>query len=232
MAGGRGGFPMPAVGALSALASCPEDYYPVSGQCCPNGYFKFTSMIAYQTPCFSSFKSKMTPPPVTVGMVNNPTDTSKPTSAINNVAWAMGYNLTEPSSSGLSQGATIGIGVGAGVFGLALVALLAVVFIRIRRSKQAALQEQHLSANNAHPGTTYPPGYTAPHIPSPPMSPPAAMGSPQMQQYQPPPQTMPKQQYSAGSWNQGYGDYGQPSQYEQQQGLQQPGVYDQGSYRH
>ena len=194
-----------------------------------SGFYKFTSMIAYQTPCFSSFSSKMTPPPVTVGMVNNPTDTSKPTSAINNLAWAMGYNLTEPSSSGLSQGATIGIGVGAGVFALAVIALLAFVFIRIRRNKQAALQEQRVSEHDANPGTTYTPGYAAPHPSSPPMSSPAAMGSPQMHQYQPPAQPQP--QYGAGNWNQGYSDYGLTNPHEQQQGLQQPGVYDQGSYR-
>lgn len=174
-----------------------------------SGFFKFTTQIAYQTPCFSSFKAKMTPPPVTLGLPNNPTDLSKPTSAINNLVWAMGYNMTEPSS-GLSQAATIGIGVGAGVFGIALIGLLAVVFIRIRRSKKAALAER-----NADGGTVPP-------------------ASPPMQQYhhsQVPglAQQQQQQQYNRGSsWNQGYGDYGQ---YDLQPQQQPPGVYDNGYRR-
>lgn len=35
VAGGGGGFPTPAANALSALTACPDDYYPISGQCCP-----------------------------------------------------------------------------------------------------------------------------------------------------------------------------------------------------
>ncbi|KAM7187446.1 hypothetical protein V8F20_010971 [Naviculisporaceae sp. PSN 640] len=231
VAGEQGGFPTPAAHALSALTACPDDYYPVSGQCCPVGYFKFTKRIAYQTPCFSSFKGKMTPPPVTLGLPNNPTDISKPTSAINNLVWAMGYNMTQ-QSSGLSQAATIGIGVGAGVFGIALIALLAIVFIRIRRSKKAALADQSTPENEPQPGTTYSQGYAAPpQSLSPPHSPPATH-MPSMQQYQQQPQVQhqQQQQYNVGNWNQGYGDYGQYEQ-QKQYGYQQREVYDQG-YRH
>lgn len=169
----------------------------------------------------------MTIPPVTLGLPNNPTDLSKPTSAINNLVWAMGYNMTQ-ESSGLSQAATIGIGVGAGVFGIALVGLLAMVFIRIRRSKKAALADQATSENEPQSGTTYSQGYTAPpQSLSPPHSPPGNH-TPQMQQYQ----HQPQQQYHAGSWNQGYGDYGQYDEQQQHQyGYQQPAVHDQGYRR-
>ncbi|KAK3322978.1 hypothetical protein B0H66DRAFT_446451, partial [Apodospora peruviana] len=140
VAGPPGQFPMPADNVQGLLSSCPEDYYPVSGQCCPNGFFKFTSKIAHQTPCFSSLGDTTITRPraIIAGGSDNPTDSARPTSAIVNVVWAMGYNMTATESGGLSKGATIGIGVGAGVFAIALVALLAVVFVRIRRSKKAA----------------------------------------------------------------------------------------------
>ncbi|KAM7188897.1 hypothetical protein V8F33_010344 [Rhypophila sp. PSN 637] len=244
VAGVGGGFPTPAVNALSALTACPDDYYPVSGQCCPNGYFKFTTQIAYQTPCFSSFKAELTPPPVTVGLPNNPTDMSKPTSAINNLVWAMGYNMTQ-TSSGLSQAATIGIGVGASVFGIAVIGLLAMVFIRIRRSKKAALEEQRIhsvASEQQHQQEPYHKGGYAPPMQqnlSPPASPPAhghGFGSgpqiPQQQGWQHQPQVsevQQQQQYHAGSWNQGYGDNGQYKTHGY--GYQQPGGYDQGYRR-
>lgn len=180
VAGGPGHFPIPANGVQALLSRCPDDYYSVSGQCCPNGFYKFTSKIAFQTPCFSSLNGKITPPVLTAGLAGNPTDTSLPTSAVINVAWAMGYNVTSGSTPPLSKGAAIGVGVGAGVFAIALVALTVWVFMRVRRNKRNAAAPQpepvedayHDQEPKASPstGVTYPQGYS----PAPPLSPPVS----------------------------------------------------------
>ncbi|KAK0639748.1 hypothetical protein B0T16DRAFT_463392 [Cercophora newfieldiana] len=180
VAGGPGRFPIPANGVQALLSRCPDDYYSVSGQCCPNGFYKFTSKIAYQTPCFSSLNAKITPPELTAGLAGNPTDTSLPTSAVINVAWAMGYNVSAEATPPLSKGAAIGVGVGAGVFGIALVGLTIWVFFRVRRNKKnaavapaAAVEHSyHDQDPKASPnvGVAYPQGYS----PAPPTSPPVS----------------------------------------------------------
>ncbi|KAK3331687.1 hypothetical protein B0T19DRAFT_413805 [Cercophora scortea] len=243
VAGGAGNFPAPASGVQTNLARCPDDYYSVSGQCCPNGFYKFTSMIAHQTPCFSSLAAKVTPPPVTAGQQDNPTDTSKPTSAVVNIAWAMGYNVSSDAGGpALSKGATIGIGVGAGVVAIALVATAALVILRIRRNKKAALEEQAAAAAANGRGSTYMPDQAAPTVPV------------VVEKY--PTQAYP-QPTPVGGWNQerdqgqGQGYYGggynvdaqqqQQQQYQQQQyqqayelpqpgAQQQPAIYE-GQYR-
>ncbi|KAK3934443.1 hypothetical protein QBC46DRAFT_237021, partial [Diplogelasinospora grovesii] len=142
VAGGPGNFPVPASGVAALLSKCPDDYYSVSGQCCPNGYYKFTAQIAYQTPCYSSLDSVIpitALPPITAGLSANPTDTSKPTSAVLNIALAMGYNVTSGDNPGpLSKGATIGIGIGAGVVAIALGAIAAVFILRMRKKRRAS----------------------------------------------------------------------------------------------
>jgi len=40
VAGGPGQFPVPANGVKALLEKCPDDYYSVSGQCCPK-YVRF-----------------------------------------------------------------------------------------------------------------------------------------------------------------------------------------------
>jgi len=186
VAGGAGRFPVPASGVQALLSRCPDDYYSVSGQCCPNGFYKFTRQIAFQTPCFSSFAEKITPPILTAGLMANPTNTELPTSAIINVALAMGYSVSDGATPPLSKGAAIGVGVGAGVFAIALVTLTVWVFFRVRRNKQnaavAPAREVQHSYHDRDPkspasvGMTYPQGYISPPVASPTGSPPGPGG--------------------------------------------------------
>ncbi|KAK4460467.1 hypothetical protein QBC42DRAFT_298538 [Cladorrhinum samala] len=137
VAAAAGQFPKPENGQLSLLPKCPNDYYSVSGLCCPNGYFKFTRPVASQTPCFSSLSAAAIPPVVTVGDPGVPTDTNRPTSALVNIAMAMSYDVEpEPSSSGLSKGAVIGIGIGSGILFILLAALAACLILRARKNRR------------------------------------------------------------------------------------------------
>lgn len=123
----------------------------------PSGYYKFTREVASQTPCFSSLAVTAVPPPITVGLAANPSDTSRPTSAIVNLAWAMAYKVkTEPTP--LSKGAVVGIGVGASLAAIAIIAGAAFVCLRWRRQSRRAGAE-HL---DSHLGMTYESGYHAP----------------------------------------------------------------------
>ncbi|KAL2134403.1 hypothetical protein VTI74DRAFT_242 [Chaetomium olivicolor] len=153
-----GHFPGPADDAKEPLKRCPQDYYSVSGQCCPNGYYKFTRLVAFQTPCFSSLAGRAIPPPITAGLAANPTDSSVPTSAIVNIAFAMGFNVSGETSSGLSTGTKAGIGVGAGIGALIIVAAVAFFVLWWRRKRvgqQSGLEDQNQ-------GMTYQPGYNVP----------------------------------------------------------------------
>ncbi|KAK3987524.1 hypothetical protein QBC44DRAFT_383175 [Cladorrhinum sp. PSN332] len=199
VAAAAGQFPMPENGQISILPRCPNDYYSVSGLCCPNGYFKFTREMASQTPCFSSLVVKASPPVITVGAPGVPTNTGVPTSALVNIALAMSYQV-EPdpaasSSSGLSQGAIIGIGIGAGILAILIIGLVACLIVRARRKKRknGAQPVPQMAQDNpfadapglgggvvdpnslhAQQGMTYKPGYHAP-----PGSPPPASPAPQ-----------------------------------------------------
>ncbi|KAK4223052.1 hypothetical protein QBC38DRAFT_517791 [Podospora fimiseda] len=145
VAAAAGQFPVPADGQLQTLPRCPNDFYSVSGQCCPNGYFKFTREMAAQTPCFSSLVAKASPPVITVGAPGVPPSTNVATSALVNIALAMSYQVDPeptptPSSSGLSQGAIIGIGIGAGILGILLIAMIACLVVRARKNKRKQQQ--------------------------------------------------------------------------------------------
>ncbi|GAB1319885.1 hypothetical protein MFIFM68171_10095 [Madurella fahalii] len=206
-----GQFPIPADAAKGNLARCPRDYYSVSGQCCPNGYYKFTRRVAYQTPCFSSLAEKATPPAITAGLAANPTDSSLPTSAVVNVAWAMGYNTTGDPSPPLSQGATIGIGVGAGILGISLGVLAAFFIMRWRRNKKSAVAAERLQQTvqlEPHQGMTYHHGYHAP-LGSPPL-PSSNLGPPAPTKYAHTVSTNSGGDGVGGDWNGGYG-YPHPS---------------------
>ena len=83
----------------------------------------------------------MTPPPV---LANIAPDPSKPTSAIVNVVYAMQYPLNSvPSKQGLSTGAKIGIGAGAGVTALVFGILLFLLLWKHKQHKKdrKALEE-------------------------------------------------------------------------------------------
>lgn len=154
----------------------------------PSGYYKFTTAIQSQTPCFSNLRAKITPPPLTAGLAAIPTDTRLPTSAILNVAWAMGYNVSDPDANKppLSKPAAIGVGVGAGVVALLLLGLTAWVCMRVRKKKKAAVAAAPTAGGTGTggekytdsapvAGPVYGKGYQSP---PPPVSP--ASGSPHM----------------------------------------------------
>ncbi|KAK4115982.1 hypothetical protein N656DRAFT_841509 [Canariomyces notabilis] len=232
-----GQFPIPADHAKANLERCPQDYYSVSGQCCPNGYYKFTRLVAYQTPCFSSFKERATPPQITAGLAANPKNSALPTSAVVNVAWAMGFNTSGDSNPPLSTGASIGIGVGAGVLAISIGVLAAFLIFRWRRNKKAkaaeGVQEQQ-AATQFDPyqqGMTYQPGYHAPPGSPPPQTVSMAhpMSPPAEYKYSPPSASP----YGgggggAGGWDQSQG-YGFP--HPQQYPHQQMGSYGGQAYR-
>ncbi|KAK0622751.1 hypothetical protein B0T14DRAFT_514405 [Immersiella caudata] len=248
VAGGPGRFPIPASGVQAYLDRCPDDYYSVSGQCCPNGFYKFTAKIAYQTPCFSSLSEKITPPVLTAGLARNPTDTSLPTSAVINVAWAMGYNVSAEATPPLSKGAAIGVGVGAGVFAIALVALTIWVFFRVRRNKrnaavppaepvQHSYHDREPKVTPSTAGETYPQGYAAAPVVSPTVSP-QSTGTAGAGQYGH------VRQFSDGSQAEGYGHartfsdasvssggWTKPSQGGQEYGYQGQGGYPMHEYQ-
>lgn len=160
-----------------------------------SGYYKFTRPIAYQTPCFSSLADKVTPPPITAGLAANPTDSSLPTSAVLNVAWAMGFNTTgETSPPGLSTGATVGIGVGAGVVAIALLVVVGVFLVRRRKNKSGTPPGAADKQLQPDQGMTYQPGY---HAPGGPASPPPVGGS----DWKPPGVS---QEYRGGGYSDGY----------------------------
>ncbi|KAL1838167.1 hypothetical protein VTJ49DRAFT_2969 [Mycothermus thermophilus] len=171
-----GEFPNPASAQDSKLDGCPQDYYSISGKCCPkessSGYYKFTREIAQQTPCFSSLATTENPPPVTAGLSANPTQSNLPTSAVVNLAIAMAFDVEDPAPT-LSQAAIIGIGVGSGIAALIIVAASSFLFVRWRRHKKETSRnrEPAVGMSNApdipdipdmRQGTTYQSGYHAP----------------------------------------------------------------------
>jgi hypothetical protein len=181
VAAAPGEFPAPASTAKDSLDKCPQDYYPVSGLCCPkyapsvtplrciceansisSGYYKFTKKFAYQIPCFSYLPETTTPPPITVGLAAIPTNTAVPTSAIVNLVWAMSFNLTAEQPQTLSKGAVVGIGVGSGIAAIVIVAAVAYLFLRWRRKKKTAREEQLGGPGDTQQGMTYQSGYHAP----------------------------------------------------------------------
>ncbi|KAK3364451.1 hypothetical protein B0T25DRAFT_514134 [Lasiosphaeria hispida] len=142
-------FPQPADRKQAVLKNCADDYYSISGGCCPNGYWLYTTHVGGQTPCYKSMASTATPPALTIGLEDEASDTSKPTSAVANIVWSMRYPV-ESSSSGLSTGAKAGIGAGAGV-AIILIAFLTICLWRSRR------KTKHLESADAAQGAQVPP---------------------------------------------------------------------------
>ncbi|CAK7218846.1 hypothetical protein SBRCBS47491_003643 [Sporothrix bragantina] len=142
-------FPAPANQDQSVLKHCASDYYSISGQCCPSNYWPFTRDLGGQTPCYSSLAMVTQAPTLTEGLIGQPTDTQKPTSAVINVVWAMSYPVESKSS--LSKGAIAGIVVAAVVV-IAALAALSFFLIRARRKNKILQQQQQ-----QQPGAAVPP---------------------------------------------------------------------------
>ncbi|KAK0655116.1 hypothetical protein B0T16DRAFT_450855 [Cercophora newfieldiana] len=140
-------FPQPQDSNQATLASCADDYYSISGGCCPVGYWLFTTEVGGQTPCYSSMNRVATPPTLTAGLEGNPTDTSKPTSAVVNIVWSMRYPVVD-QSGGLSTAAKAGIGAGGGVAAI-LIGVLAICLWRSRRKNKKLEAEKKLNGGAA-----------------------------------------------------------------------------------
>ncbi|KAK3298138.1 uncharacterized protein B0H64DRAFT_65970 [Chaetomium fimeti] len=125
-------FPSPVNNDLAVLASCADDYYSISGGCCPNGFWPFTRAVGGITPCWSSI-STVEPPTLT--LEKDATTKEKPTSAVVNIVWSMRFEVADPGSGGLSTAAKAGIGAGAGVAAI-LIAGLAICLWRSRRKNK------------------------------------------------------------------------------------------------
>ncbi|KAK0633755.1 hypothetical protein B0T14DRAFT_81012 [Immersiella caudata] len=135
-------FPQPQDSNQATLASCADDYYSISGGCCPVGYWLFTTEVGGQTPCYSSLNRAATPPTLTAGLAGNPTGTSKPTSAVVNIVWSMRYPVAD-QNGGLSTAAKAGIGAGAGVAAI-LIGVLAICLWRSRRKNKKLEAERNV----------------------------------------------------------------------------------------
>ncbi|KAK3951153.1 hypothetical protein QBC32DRAFT_263128 [Pseudoneurospora amorphoporcata] len=154
-------YPQPAHGYKAKLKHCPDDYYSVSGGCCPAGYYFFTSAIGGQTPCWSPLGSTASVPPLTrVAAASNSNDgvlptnvenETVPTSAVNNMVFSRHYSVDSPKS--LSLGASLGIALGASVTVSAVFSTIIWLLLRKRRQKKARLRTATQQAdNNNHPG--------------------------------------------------------------------------------
>ncbi|KAK4133475.1 hypothetical protein BT67DRAFT_382592 [Trichocladium antarcticum] len=125
-------FPQPVSSDSGMQTKCAEDYYSISGGCCPNGFWPFTSAVGGQTPCWSSIPRVTAP---TLTREKDATTKAKPTSAVVNIVWSMRYPVADAGSSGLSTAAKAGIGAGVGV-AVILIAGLAICLWRSRRKNK------------------------------------------------------------------------------------------------
>ncbi|KAL8397034.1 hypothetical protein RB594_003941 [Gaeumannomyces avenae] len=133
---GGGPYPSPKDGVQLALPHCADDYYSISGSCCPNGFFPFTRAVAGQTPCWSSMNRITAAPTLTANVVGQPIDTDKPTSAVLNIVLAIQYAVVPQETNsglGLPVGAIVGISLG----GAAIILALVLAWFCIRRKRRA-----------------------------------------------------------------------------------------------
>jgi hypothetical protein len=97
------------------------------------GYSLWGDDLGGITPCFSTLSTYLAPPPITVpATATLSTSQSVITSTIVNVVYARNYPVT--AQNRLNTGAKAGIGVGAGVAGLASLGLL--IFLLRRCSER------------------------------------------------------------------------------------------------
>ncbi|KAK4239475.1 hypothetical protein C8A03DRAFT_32427 [Achaetomium macrosporum] len=108
-------FSQPANGNMAQLAKCADDYYSISGGCCPIGFWPFTE---------ADVKTL-----------------DKPTSAVVNIVWSMRYTL-EAGGGGLSTAAKAGIGAGAGVAAILVIGLAICLWRSRRKNKTLAVNQQ------------------------------------------------------------------------------------------
>ncbi|KAL1842811.1 hypothetical protein VTJ49DRAFT_4140 [Mycothermus thermophilus] len=169
-------FPEPADGAAAILTSCPDDYYSISGGCCPTGYYPFTAALGGVTPCWSSADRTIRPPKLTV---EKDGEADKPTSAVVNIVLAMRYPIGDQGgNSGLSTAAIAGIGAGGGV---ALIAIAGIAFCLWSRSRKKKAEQAAAAAASPTTQQATIPDQSPPQNPQQPVPP-----FQQLQQQQPP----------------------------------------------
>ncbi|KAH7067443.1 hypothetical protein BKA63DRAFT_118059 [Paraphoma chrysanthemicola] len=165
--GGRAAFPISSMPSQGQIKGCPQDYHTVTAAngtaCCPSSYWLWSTELGGQVPCYSSLKKDLVPPPMpdtlafgdsltsssrdgafsdTITLAafprpTAPTNPSKPTSAIVNIAYAMQYQLAEEDTPAvLKKESKIGIGVGAAAGGLLLLGLIAFLVRRVMKRKR------------------------------------------------------------------------------------------------
>ncbi|KAK4200148.1 hypothetical protein QBC40DRAFT_73825 [Triangularia verruculosa] len=141
-------YPIPVDAKQARLQTCADDYYSISGGCCPNGFVPFTSAVGGQTPCWSSIKAGTTRAPTLTVERGKETKTDRETSAVINIVWSMRYPVADQSSGGLSTAAKAGIGAGAGV-AVILIGGLAFCLWRQRKKNKQLKAQQPVDPNAA-----------------------------------------------------------------------------------
>ncbi|KAK0723690.1 hypothetical protein B0T21DRAFT_414069 [Apiosordaria backusii] len=134
-------YPIPVDAKQARLQTCADDYYSISGGCCPNGFVPFTSAVGGQTPCWSSIKAGTTRAPILTVERGKETKTDRSTSAVVNIVWSMRYPVAEQSSGGLSTAAKAGIGAGAGVAAILIGGLAFCLWRQRKKNKQLKGQQ-------------------------------------------------------------------------------------------
>ncbi|KAF2728796.1 hypothetical protein EJ04DRAFT_590723 [Polyplosphaeria fusca] len=148
--GGAGGFPISKFPDQGTITGCPKDYHTVGGTaCCPKSYWLWSTELGGQVPCYSSLDGTMVVPPMPDTLAHGITGTStptgstskssKPTSAIVNIAYAMQYPVVAPppKKEALPTNAKIGIGVGAPVVAVIVGVLVWVLVRRVLAGRKA-----------------------------------------------------------------------------------------------
>ncbi|KAF2814040.1 uncharacterized protein BDZ99DRAFT_567734 [Mytilinidion resinicola] len=161
------GFPIPRSDGAE-LDTCPDDYTSVGNGCCPSQYNPWNAAFDGQTPCYLELSGAavMTPPPVPDTYALKATGsggTSKPTSAVVNVVYAMQYKVKAPKNGGLALPSKIGIGAGAGIGALAFGILM--IFLLWKRRDRKRNRAARQSLKNSGPNSTTDPvvgRYSAP----------------------------------------------------------------------
>jgi len=96
-------------------------------------YEPYYTAMGGATPCASTLKNMITPPPLTANIASYP---SEPTTTIVNVVWAMQFPVSPPpASTELSTGAKAGIGVGAAAAVVTILLLCFFLWRALRRKK-------------------------------------------------------------------------------------------------
>ena len=102
------------------------------------GYDLWTEEVGGVTPCFSTLPSNSyltpPPPPVTPTTSVAPGAPSTATNTIVNVVYAQNFPVQR--SGGLTVGAKAGVGIGAGIAGIAALAGLVFLLLRRRRNER------------------------------------------------------------------------------------------------